>query len=70
MESVLDGETSLDESSKYWIDSNYNSRIVGGNPNLILLNQLREKRITGKTSAPIPASLPLPPINKDGKLIL
>ncbi|KAK1385943.1 hypothetical protein POM88_023678 [Heracleum sosnowskyi] len=66
MKMVLDGETSLDETSKYWIDSNYYSRFVGGNPNLILLNQLREKRMTGKTPAPIPASLPLPPFNEAG----
>lgn len=70
MESVLDGETSLDETLKYWIDSNYYSRIVGGNPNSILLNQLREKRRTGRIAAPIPASLPLPPLNEAGRLIL
>ncbi|XP_074330949.1 two-component response regulator ARR14-like isoform X2 [Apium graveolens] len=66
MERVLDGETSLEETSKYWIDVNYYSRIVGGNPNYILLNQLREKRRTGRIAAPIQASLPLPPLNEAG----
>lgn len=69
MERILDGETSLNETSKYWIDSDYYSRIVGGNPNVILLNQLRERQRTGKIAAPIPASLPLPPFNEVGKLI-
>lgn len=66
---VLDGEASLDDTSKYWIDCNYYSGIVRGNPNMILLNQLREEQRTGKLAAPIPASLPLPPFNETGKLI-
>ncbi|KAK1361059.1 hypothetical protein POM88_045533 [Heracleum sosnowskyi] len=64
LEKVLDGEKSLHGGSKYWIDCNYYSRIVGGNPNVIFLNQLREQRRTGKIQAAIPASLPLPPFNE------
>ncbi|KAK1361066.1 hypothetical protein POM88_045540 [Heracleum sosnowskyi] len=63
MEKVLNGEARLIGSSKYWIDCNYYSRIVGGNPNVILFNQLWEERRTGKRAGPIPASLPLPPFN-------
>lgn len=68
MDKVLEDETSLDENSN-WIDCNYYSGAVRGNPNMILLNQLREKRRTGKTPTPIPASLPLPPINATGQSI-
>ncbi|KAK1393768.1 hypothetical protein POM88_012824 [Heracleum sosnowskyi] len=61
LKELLDGETEL--GSKYWIDCNYYSEIVGGNPNVILLDQLRELRRSCKAPAPIPASLPLPPLN-------
>lgn len=67
--SILDGRTSLEDSSKYWIDYKYYSTIVRGNPNQILVNQLLEQRRTGKSAKPIEASGPLPPYEEAGNLI-
>ncbi|KAK1378943.1 hypothetical protein POM88_025687 [Heracleum sosnowskyi] len=61
---VLDGKISF-KSSKYYNNRNYYSSLVGGNPDIFLINQLREERRTGKQAAPIPPSLPLSPFNKD-----
>ncbi|KAL1820006.1 hypothetical protein ACET3Z_014875 [Daucus carota] len=64
LQTILDGKTTLDESPKRWIDYNYYSSVVGGNPNKILINQLLEQRRTGKWADPIQASHPLPPYNE------
>ncbi|KAL1802264.1 hypothetical protein ACET3Z_030911 [Daucus carota] len=64
LQTILDGKTSLAESPKRWIDYNYYSSVVGGNPNKILINQLLEQRRTGKWADPIQASHPLPPYNE------
>ncbi|KAK1398055.1 hypothetical protein POM88_007918 [Heracleum sosnowskyi] len=61
LDSILDGKTSLERSSKRWIDYNYHSDVVGGNPNRILVKKRFEERTTGICAAPVPASLPLPP---------
>ena len=68
LQTILDGKTSLAESPKRWIDYNYYSSVVGGNPNKILINQLLEQRRTGKWADPIQASHPLPPYNEAGEL--
>ena len=68
LQTILDGKTTLDESPKRWIDYNYYSSVVGGNPNKILINQLLEQRRTGKWADPIQASHPLPPYNEAGEL--
>lgn len=68
MQRVMKKEISLNDSSKFWIDRNYHSTIVRGNPNLIIVNQLSEMQQTGKTPAPIPATLPLPPYIEAGEL--
>ncbi|WOG96969.1 hypothetical protein DCAR_0416308 [Daucus carota subsp. sativus] len=57
----MDGTASLEEGRNQWVDCQYYSSIVGGNPNMILLGQLLEQRRTGKSAAPIKVSQPLPP---------
>ncbi|KAL1825517.1 hypothetical protein ACET3Z_012295 [Daucus carota] len=68
--SILDGRTSLEDSSKYWIDYKYYSTIVRGNPNQILVNQLLEQRRTGKSAKPIEASGPLPPYEEAEDMLI
>ncbi|XP_017256488.1 two-component response regulator ORR24 [Daucus carota subsp. sativus] len=63
---VLDGKISL-QSSKYCSNLNYNhSSIVDGNPNLFLINQLRNEQRSSKDAAPIRASLPMLRFNEAG----
>lgn len=69
VQKILDGKISLEGSSKKWIDYNYYSSIVRGNPNRMLIKQHFQQRTTGIWPAAIPASLPLPPITQAGKLI-
>ena len=69
LDKVMDGTTSLEQGRNQWVDCQYYSSIVGGNPNRILLGQLLEQRRTGKSAAPIKVSQPLPPYIEAGKLI-
>lgn len=76
LQRYLDGNTEINNS--HWIDFNYYSSVVSGNPHLMLINQLRNEQRTGQLAAPIPAgdmSLSssgiriLPPFTPAGKLI-
>lgn len=49
---ILDG--SVDIRNSRWIDYNYYSSSLGGNPHSILLNQLRDQQRIGKLAEPTP----------------
>ena len=65
IDGILDG-TIAPKSSKYCTSPSYYSNILGGNPNIILINQLIEEGRTRNYAAPGSVSLPLPPFNKAG----
>ncbi|KAL1809250.1 hypothetical protein ACET3Z_026240 [Daucus carota] len=62
LEGVLAGEKNIEFSN--WTDLNYYSRFVSGNPNIILLNQLKAEQRKGNSSA---SQNPLRP-HKEGNL--
>lgn len=79
LQQVLDGKIQIQYSK--WIDLNYNSSIVPGNPDLFLLNQLSEKRRKGDlavgTNVQFPNGSsssgqyrPLPQYTRAGELII
>ncbi|KAK1364913.1 hypothetical protein POM88_040474 [Heracleum sosnowskyi] len=49
LQGVLDGTTKI--QSKKWIDLDYHSSYFSGNPDLLLINQLREEQRNGRLSA-------------------
>ncbi|KAK1386806.1 hypothetical protein POM88_014984 [Heracleum sosnowskyi] len=74
LQDVLDGKTHI--KCKDWVDLDYQSSVVDGNPDLLLLNQLREERrrrelragyvnvqaLNGSSSGPY---RPLPPYTRE-----
>lgn len=59
LQRVLEGRTNIEFS--HWIDLNYRSSFVSGNPDILLINQLREEQKNGNLATHNPLRPPKEP---------